>query len=164
MTSLGFTLGLFDEKLPRVTLVCELCRKAQDVTEFVKLHGRKLSKRCATCRGQSVSLRWHHDNPQRAYVAHRNWMLRTLYDMSHDDYLALLEAQGGGCAVCGTNDPGRGNGGQRRHFTVDHDHNSGRVRGLLCNACNRAIGYVGDSPDLLRRAAAYLETRRSSYD
>lgn len=79
------------------------------------------------------------------------------YGVAPDWYAKTLRAQGGGCAVCGA-PPGR----KRLH--VDHDHSHCAkdracpvcVRGLLCGGCNMGIGHFRESPDLLRRAAAYL--------
>lgn len=62
----------------------------------------------------------------------------------------MLDAQGGGCAICGEGP------GDRFHLVVDHDHQTSEVRGLLCTACNVGIGNLRDDPDLLRRALAYL--------
>lgn len=70
--------------------------------------------------------------------------------LSPEDYDLLLVAQGGVCAVCGIAPQGR-------RLAVDHDHDTGEVRGLLCNGCNRAIGWTNDDPGVLRRAAGYLE-------
>ena len=71
------------------------------------------------------------------------------FGLTADHHYALQEAQGGVCAIC------RGVG--RRRLCVDHDHNTGRVRGLLCDSCNRGLGLLKDSAELLRVAAAYLE-------
>jgi hypothetical protein len=57
------------------------------------------------------------------------------------------------CQVCGSS-------GSNRRLSVDHDHTSGKVRGLLCASCNFAIGNMGDDPDKLRAAANYLEETR----
>jgi hypothetical protein len=67
------------------------------------------------------------------------------------DYLALVEKQKNRCAICKTEETGRGG-----MWAVDHCHTTGRVRGLLCHRCNLAIGQFQDNPQLLRRAAAYL--------
>ena len=61
----------------------------------------------------------------------------------------MLKAQNGVCAICQQNP-------KDRRLAVDHDHRTMRVRGLLCNTCNRAIGQMGDDPVRLRRAAEYL--------
>ena len=64
----------------------------------------------------------------------------------------MFEEQGGRCAICSTEEPG-GNG---NHFSVDHNHKTGKVRALLCNHCNTGLGKFQDDPDLLRIAQLYL--------
>ena len=66
-------------------------------------------------------------------------------------YQAMLDAQGGVCALC--HQPGR-------RLCIDHDHATGRVRALLCWTCNVGLGNFGDDPEALRRAATYLESHR----
>jgi len=68
------------------------------------------------------------------------------------DYDAMYDAQGGACAVCGRTD---------EPLNVDHCHSSLKIRGLLCDRCNRGLGYFADKPELLRNAATYLEASRS---
>lgn len=66
-------------------------------------------------------------------------------------YNAMAEAQGHRCALCGE----KPNSGRRMH--VDHDHESGRIRALLCHHCNLLLGNAKDSTARLRQAIAYLE-------
>ena len=69
---------------------------------------------------------------------------------------AQLAEQGGKCAVCGN-----GNGsGRWNTFHIDHDHETGGRRGLLCNNCNMGLGHFKDDPDRLRAAADYIERHR----
>jgi hypothetical protein len=68
-------------------------------------------------------------------------------------FVAVLWLLGAACQVCGSS-------GSNRRLSVDHDHTSGKVRGLLCASCNFAIGNMGDDPDKLRAAANYLEETR----
>jgi hypothetical protein len=75
-----------------------------------------------------------------------------LYGLTLDEYDALVARQNGLCAICGE-PPIKGRG---RRLVVDHDHQSGRIRGLLCGACNVAIGYLREDPLLFDRAKAYL--------
>lgn len=87
--------------------------------------------------------------------------LRTKYGIGVDHYDALLESQGGVCAICRlpetATDP-RSN--SQITLSVDHCHDTGKIRGLLCQRCNRAIGYMKDSAALHRRAADYIDTHK----
>lgn len=75
------------------------------------------------------------------------------YGITPAIYEAMLEAQGGVCAICGDL-PGD------RELAVDHDHETGAVRGLLCTRCNPALGMLRDDVDLLARAIKYLNDSR----
>jgi hypothetical protein len=78
--------------------------------------------------------------------------LRTKYGITLVDYEAMLAVQKGVCAICSQPPTG-----YRKYLGVDHCHETGKVRGLLCVKCNVAIGQLLDQPNLLRRAAEYLE-------
>lgn len=90
--------------------------------------------------------------------------LKSEYKMSQSDFDAMLMEQGGGCAICGAKenvgDNTRNGTRKKPSLHVDHCHQSGAVRGILCSACNNAIGLMKDSPDLLRAAAEYLSRER----
>jgi hypothetical protein len=85
----------------------------------------------------------------------RDVQLKSLYGITLADYDRLLGTQHSRCAVCGTDKPGT-----RGTWRVDHDHETGRVRGLLCDACNLGIGYLRDDPDILTAAARYVIKHR----
>lgn len=82
----------------------------------------------------------------------KNKQLLRDYGITLPEYMVILEKQGGQCAICGSGEPG----GVGR-FHVDHDHKTGKVRGLLCHFCNTGIGSLRDDPVLLRAAVEYLE-------
>lgn len=71
------------------------------------------------------------------------------YLADDDDLRELYHKQGGRCAICQ----------RKRKLDIDHDHDTDEVRGLLCGPCNRGVGLLGDTPDMLRAAARYLEGR-----
>lgn len=75
------------------------------------------------------------------------------YGITDDEYQQRLKEQNNLCAICGTDTPGR----QHSSFHVDHCHVTGKVRGLLCDKCNRGLGFFNDNPEALRNAADYLE-------
>jgi hypothetical protein len=88
---------------------------------------------------------------RKAYEQARG--LRRSFNLSRDEYEAMLVRQGGKCAICGRSDSGRA--GAR--FYVDHDHTTGKIRELLCISCNAGIGLLGDSPQRILAAAEYIE-------
>lgn len=91
-------------------------------------------------------------DPEQMRAYGRKSHLKSKFGLTQEDYDAMLEAQAGGCAICGTEDTSPWD-----WFCIDHDHQTGTVRGLLCRSCNTAIGQVADSPEILRQAVAYLE-------
>lgn len=76
--------------------------------------------------------------------------LKRLYGITLEQYVDMFANQGGVCAICEEECK------TKKSLSVDHDHRTGKVRGLLCNRCNRALGMFQDSPDLLLRAARYV--------
>lgn len=82
--------------------------------------------------------------------------IRRLYGVSRDEYRAAYFRQGGLCAIC--KQPERTERNQL--LPVDHDHLTGRFRGLLCSHCNRAIGLLGDDPEIIEAAARYVRESR----
>jgi hypothetical protein len=81
------------------------------------------------------------------------------YKMTDTEFNELWNLQSGKCAICDVDMNPRGRA--RNSVSVDHHHITGAVRGLLCSACNRGIGILQDSPDILKSAAKYLEERGS---
>ena len=79
------------------------------------------------------------------------------YGITADDYKSFFDFQGGVCACCKKPETNRQVSGRGlRPLSVDHDHATNKVRGLLCGNCNRGIGHFKDDPARLDRAAAYL--------
>jgi hypothetical protein len=77
--------------------------------------------------------------------------LMRVYGITAEQYYEILDHQGGGCAICDRVL-------RSKKYSVDHNHKTGEVRGLLCNPCNnRILGSAKDDPSILRRAADYLE-------
>jgi len=105
---------------------------------------RKLSRpgpRCATCqRARKTAAR------EAAWA--RGIMER--YGITPEQYWALYEAQGGSCYICERAT------GKTKRLAVDHDHNSGYVRGLLCGPCNKLLGHARDDGEFFLRAFEYL--------
>lgn len=79
------------------------------------------------------------------------------YGITADDYERLYQLQGGRCAIC------RMATGRTRRLSVDHDHRTGEVRGLLCRPCNNILGYYRDDPEAFERGAVYLRSTPWAY-
>lgn len=87
-------------------------------------------------------------------LKYRAQRLKYMYGITQEEYESMLISQKNLCAIC------RGKC-KRGNLGVDHCHDTGLVRGLLCENCNRALGLMKDNPDLLRIAAEYLELSMS---
>jgi len=80
------------------------------------------------------------------------WMLKSRFGLSKQEYMDILDSQGGVCYICERKPV-------NRRLAVDHDHSTGNVRGLLCKGCNRDIlGHLRDDPAALQRAIDYLHS------
>jgi len=110
-------------------------------------------------------------DPERRKAFHAKWNDRTRvtrwavevkrrYKISPETFFRLLALQEGGCAVCGklyeTGGPGRRTRDGNRNLSIDHDHKTGKIRGILCSRCNTALGLAEDSIDRLLALINYL--------
>jgi hypothetical protein len=98
-------------------------------------------------RQSAASERRHPETRKRCY-------LRKTYGITLEDYRRMVELQGGSCAICRDELPGRHIAGKGPD--VDHDHATGLVRSILCRDCNYAIGRLHDSPSRADAVAVYL--------
>ncbi len=104
-----------------------------------------------TPKGMALKRKWW--KSQKGKDANYNSSLKIRYGISLSKYKEILAEQGGVCACCGgVNENGK-------NLSVDHDHDTGVIRGLLCNTCNVAIGYAGDSAAALLKMAQYILER-----
>lgn len=149
-----------DWENPPATKRCARCRESKPWDDFAT-DGRTDGVRrkrcyCKACRN-AISSESYRLRPEPHRRSARKAMLKASYGLTPEIYELLLREQGGGCAICGSKSPG----GQRRYksdsFAVDHDAVTGKVRGLLCGNCNRALGGFRHIPKFLRKAARYLE-------
>lgn len=91
----------------------------------------------------------------------RAWNLKRKYGISVDEYDQLLVEQNGVCAICRSKESHVYKSGKLKDLSVDHCHSTGKVRGLLCVKCNRALGYLDDSIERINRAITYLEKSKA---
>ncbi len=145
-------------------MLCLRCKEIKLLSEFPGDRCRRngLFPYCKEC--STTLAKNGHDKAQgtaegRARNRRSRWLaLLRLYCITEAEYLALLEAQGGLCAICrGPETYRTRDGASVRPLGVDHDHATGVVRGLLCHWCNLAIGHFHDNPAAMRAAISYLQ-------
>ena len=129
----------------------------------MKRHNRNGAERTARWRTKQdpVELRAKHAAEQRLWRAtphgkrmKRDLALRYAYGITFEQVEAMIVAQNDSCPICLETIKSTGKG--KNCAAVDHDHGTGKVRGILCQKCNAAIGSLGDSPDNIKRAFNYL--------
>lgn len=133
---------------------CKACKETKSLTEYyVKLDGRDGKKYydsyCRKCSMQRQKEYIQKQSPEYR----RNLQLKTLYGITIEEFNKMLEEQGGVCAICKQPETE----GKMGKLTMDHDHETGYNRQILCGMCNRGLGHFKDNPELLRAAANYIE-------
>lgn len=139
---------------------CNKCGETKPEADFGidrrQARGRKYA--CKECTNAERRGRYQEDN--------RRYMLKSRYGLTDADYDGLVRSQSGMCPICQAAPSERSGGKRAKNSTglyVDHDHVSGKVRGLLCHKCNVALGLLGDDPTRLERAAKYLRGMPTEY-
>jgi hypothetical protein len=159
---------------------CSKCGEVKPLSDFYKMPEMRDGHRndCKACNLAAKAARYRADpepakqrtrqwqlaNPEKyrakqaAYrasggkkLADRRSHLKRKFGLTLEQYDAMLAGQGGGCGICGK----RPRPDISLH--VDHDHSTGKIRGLLCFTCNNALGDFEDDATLLRSAIAYVE-------
>lgn len=128
---------------------CKDCNQDRPLDQFRMVGKSKRWRewRCRPC--WKIFRRLYYDTHRNEHRTRmREWNLRVRYGISTDAYDALLEQQGGRCAICELK--------SALPLRVDHCHSSGSVRALLCHHCNSAIGLFREDVSLVSRAAGYL--------
>lgn len=138
---------------------CCVCNLEKSTDEFYNYKNSKDGKmyRCKSC-DSLARKKWSINNPERSLRSVRSRQLKYKYGITLEEFEKLLERQGGKCACCGvTKNNTTGSSRNGWNFAVDHCHETNKIRGLLCNQCNRGIGMLGDTPEALLRAYNYLK-------
>lgn len=163
----GFYVLKSGDREGRVQAWCKTCQNKQrreryerdpKTREKARANSRAAYARLtpeAKARRDQKAKEWADANADRLSRQKRDRRYRTWYGISLADYEAMLEAQGGGCAICGAKE-NISIGGKAVAMAVDHCHDSGQVRGIVCDPCNRALGSVRNDPEIAEAMAAYL--------
>lgn len=132
--------------------VCTECGLDEPSVKFPASRS-KASGRCLDCQSKR-NKEWYKNYGQ-------NWFLGKAFGMTAEDYERMAAEQGHLCLICHCPETATdARTGAVRRLSVDHDHATGKVRGLLCRACNQGLGSFRDNPDRMRIAALYVEKNR----
>ena len=154
----------FDKQISYGHLLLETreCRKCGEVKNLLESFYRQrkdpalkssYSYECKECTVERVK---KNHNPSRS----RQLYLKRKYGLTFAEFDKMLTEQNESCAICKSSVAG----GKSNRFMVDHDHKTGRVRGLLCKSCNIALGEVNDDLTTLKNMINYLSKHTGSYE
>ncbi len=145
---------------------CVSCAETKAVSAFYRAAGTSdgWARSCRPCQSEKA-MAWTDANADRVLSAH----LVRKFGITIDEFRAMEQSQGGLCAIC-RQPPTAGMGSEHRRqgravrprLVVDHNHDTGQVRGLLCTPCNRGIGFLADSAKRVAAALVYLEEADSN--
>jgi hypothetical protein len=123
---------------------CGRCGEFKELQAFPK-NKNKRDGRHSNCKPCHIAQT--RESFERLFGSWKNYLIEYRYGASEDDVKSLLEKQEQQCAICR----------QPRPTHIDHNHSTGRLRGILCFNCNRLIGYADDDTAWFRKAIAYLD-------
>lgn len=142
---------------------CSTCREKKELTEFNKdkRSTTGFCFECKKCRSKRRKLsqhkisaynkKWRSENLEYAKLRDKRHNLKRNFRLTLEEYEHMKAAQNYGCAICQKN-----RSSIKKDLCVDHDHETGKIRGLLCDNCNRGIGLLQDNINLLHKAIEYL--------
>jgi hypothetical protein len=140
---------------PELCKVCKLPNRNYGTRDNGK-GVRYYNLTCTTCKARQDAVwrkksrdKLRKEDPERWYRIRRHDQLRRVFKIGLDDYEAILLKQDGKCAICGNNEG-------KASMPLDHDHKTGKIRGILCHWCNKGLGQFFDNPERLEQAAKYL--------
>jgi Recombination endonuclease VII len=140
-----------------LTKHCNQCNTTKPISDFGTQRG-KPRHHCKECKNKE-SKEWYEKNKDRKRELSKEYKhikkdkdLKSTYGISLEDYNQMLAEQSNCCKICGTHKDN-----VKRTLCVDHCHITGKVRGLLCDTCNRSLGLLKDSVEILKKAIEYLE-------
>jgi hypothetical protein len=130
---------------------CSKCKRRESWRRGNSRRQSPIGRACCRCK----KIRAEEDGKHSGYCKDclRWWGIEREYGLTQPQYEAMLDTQGNGCAICGRAPEGSYPG----MLHVDHCHETGQIRGLLCQVCNLSLGKFQHDPALFRRVVEYLE-------
>lgn len=133
------------EAYKRGNFICNICKEEKLIEEFgshknSNIYG--LSSICKKCTREKDKFS----------------KIRNIYGLSEEQYIEMFDKQKGKCKICTKSINFRGTVSDKYNSAcVDHCHETGKIRGLLCSSCNRGLGFFSEDPEILHSAYKYLK-------
>jgi len=156
-----------------MTKICTKCRKEKPLSEF-SIDKKKKDGFRTSCK--ECNHNYYLENKEKINLSHKNWQSKNKdyikiynriikYGVTLEQYNKMLEAQNGVCAICGQVEKIIDKRVNRTvSLAVDHNHSTGKVRGLLCVKCNSILGLANDNMILLQKSIEYLKQEDKLYE
>jgi hypothetical protein len=134
---------------------CNGCSTSKDKSEFWKSQSL-----CIVCTKDRQKSRWNSRSPKKRLEQH----LKYKYGVTHQEFISAWTDQSGKCSICFDELPDLMQyANRRRGYAIDHNHETGKFRGILCLRCNSLLGMAKESSRILASAIGYLE-KNGSYE
>lgn len=146
---------------------CDLCKECRRTRKKIQrsegstqehgtYHKYESGCRCEACRGANAD---HHRNyrARKGTEWVKNVNLKSVFGITLSEYNEMRLRQNSCCAICGESENLKTHKGLHYQLVVDHNHKTRKIRGLLCSACNRALGLLKDNVEVLQNACEYLK-------
>lgn len=130
--------------------ICVKCFTSLPKESFRTTRDQYTQPYCRTCE-RKLRREYYHKDLEKSRSLGRDKALARAYGITREEFNNILAEQNNSCAICGIKEPGgRGN------WHVDHNHTTGKVRGLLCHKCNTGLGLFLESETILKLAITYI--------
>jgi hypothetical protein len=157
---------------------CTKCKQTKDASLFHKYKAKKngLTSQCKACRNLA-RFKWGEEYKERSkkrrkerynflkendpsflWLQNRNYKLKKAYNITHEEYMEMLKSQDYKCLVCGKEHQEA----DKKRLVVDHCHNTNKIRGLLCNNCNTALGLLYENTSIIESLKSYVLSHNQS--
>ena len=140
-------------------VACNTCRRGKSRGTCAVCHKERnlvSAGMCSNCRF-NVYIKPYPDKLAAFRIQSRKYIIKRKYGVTPEWYEATLENQGGKCAICGVTDNGKTKYNENLPFCIDHNHETGEVRGLICTSCNQFVGLLESNLTRYVKVKLYLK-------
>jgi Recombination endonuclease VII len=136
---------------------CKVCNIVNPLSNFHKMKKNRDGRFnvCKICHHKRTK-KFRKDYPEKFATYRRNSTIKFRYNLTRDQYDELIKKQENRCSICG-NSPNLEGPINQRCLSIDHCHKTKKIRGLLCQLCNRGLGLFRERQDFLEKALQYLK-------